>query len=389
MARQKKTVKAKEPVRIRQKQLKGGNISLYLDIYYHGVRKYEFLELYLVPERTSADKIKNAEIMTKAELIKSERILQLQKSGIEKWEQIKRADILLVDWLKKYAQESGLSDSTISSREKMLMHLEIYLNERHLQHIRLSDVTRDFCRGFIAYLRSAKNLVSKEREEKISQNTAYFYQHVLSASLNKAVCDGLLPKNPFNQLSPKEKIPMEEIDREFLTIDEMKRLAGADCPNKSVKQAFMFSCLTGLRISDIRRLTSENIRKSADDKGLYIDIVMQKTKRKVTIPLSQEALQWLPETPVPGVPFFKLPKTNAALNINIRKWCENAEVDKHVTFHTSRHTFGTTMLTLGADLYTTSKLMGHADVSTTTVYAKIIDQKKVDSIHLLDNIFNY
>ncbi len=182
---------------------------------------------------------------------------------------------------------------------------------------------------------------------------------------------------------------MEEIDREFLTIDEMKRLAGADCPNKAVKQAFMFSCLTGLRISDIRRLTSENIRKSADDKGLYIDIVMQKTKRKVTIPLSQEALQWLPETPVPGVPFFKLPKTNAALNINIRKWCENAEVDKHVTFHTSRHTFGTTMLTLGADLYTTSKLMGHADVSTTTVYAKIIDQKKVDSIHLLDNIFNY
>ncbi len=196
MARPKKTVKAKEPVRIRQKQLKGGNISLYLDIYYHGVRKYEFLELYLVPERTSADKIKNAEIMTKAELIKSERILQLQKSGIEKWEQIKRADILLVDWLKKYAQESGLSDSTISSREKMLMHLEIYLNERHLQHIRLSDVTRDFCRGFIAYLRSAKNLVSKERE-KISQNTAYFYQHVLSASLNKAVSDGLLPKNPF------------------------------------------------------------------------------------------------------------------------------------------------------------------------------------------------
>ena len=75
--------------------------------------------------------------------------------------------------------------------------------------------------------------------------------------------------------------------------------------------------------------------------------------------------------------------------MSIKKWCKNAEIDKHVTFHSSRHTFGTTMLTLGADLYTTSKLMGHANVSTTTVYAKIIDQKKVDSIHLLDNIFDY
>ena len=208
MARPKKVIKAKEPVRIRQKKLKGGSISLYLDIYYHGVRKYEFLELYLVPEQSSADKIKNTEIMAKAEMIKSERILQLQRSGIEKWEQIKQADILLTNWLKKYSEETGISSSTIASREKTLMHLEIYLKQSHQEHIRLSDVTKDFCRGFIAYLRSAKNQVSKDREEIISQNTGYFYQHVLSASLNKAVSEGLITKNPLSQLSAKEKIPM-------------------------------------------------------------------------------------------------------------------------------------------------------------------------------------
>ena len=159
MARPKKVIKAKEPVRIRQKKLKGGCISLYLDIYYHGVRKYEFLELYLVPEQSSADKIKNTEIMAKAEIIKSERILQLQKSGIEKWEQIKQADILLTNWLKKYSEESGISGSTTASREKTLMHLEIYLKQSHQEHIRLSDVTKDFCCGFIAYLRSAKIVI--------------------------------------------------------------------------------------------------------------------------------------------------------------------------------------------------------------------------------------
>ena len=116
---------------------------------------------------------------------------------------------------------------------------------------------------------------------------------------------------------------------------------------------------------------------------------MQKTHKKVTVPLSNEALQWLPKDTKPGEPYFKLPKSKTAISINIEKWCKNAGIDKKITFHCSRHTFGTTMITLGADLYTTSKLMGHSDVSTTAIYAKIVDQKKVDSIHLLDNIFNY
>ncbi|KAA3901248.1 tyrosine-type recombinase/integrase [Bacteroides ovatus] len=56
-------------------------------------------------------------------------------------------------------------------------------------------------------------------------------------------------------------------------------------------------------------------------------------------------------------------------------------------FHTSRHTFATMMLTLGADLYTTSKLLGHANVKTTQIYAKIVDSKKVEAVNLVDNVF--
>jgi hypothetical protein len=58
-----------------------------------------------------------------------------------------------------------------------------------------------------------------------------------------------------------------------------------------------------------------------------------------------------------------------------------------ITFHTSRHTFATMMLTLGADLYTTSKLLGHANVKTTQIYAKIVDSKKVEAVNLVDNVF--
>ena len=59
-----------------------------------------------------------------------------------------------------------------------------------------------------------------------------------------------------------------------------------------------------------------------------------------------------------------------------------------ITFHTSRHTFATMMLTLGADLYTTSKLLGHADVKMTQVYAKIINQKKDDAVNLVNGLFD-
>lgn len=60
---------------------------------------------------------------------------------------------------------------------------------------------------------------------------------------------------------------------------------------------------------------------------------------------------------------------------------------QHITFHCSRHTFATMMLTLGVDIYTTSKLLGHANVTTTAIYAKIVDKKKVDAMNLVNDLF--
>ena len=71
----------------------------------------------------------------------------------------------------------------------------------------------------------------------------------------------------------------------------------------------------------------------------------------------------------------------------LRKWASEAGITKHLTFHTARHTFATMMLTLGADLYTTSKLLGHTDVATTQIYAKIVDKKKDEAVNLVNGIF--
>ena len=82
-----------------------------------------------------------------------------------------------------------------------------------------------------------------------------------------------------------------------------------------------------------------------------------------------------------------LPRESSILPV-IKKWAKDAGIAKNVNFHTSRHTFATMLLTLGADIYTVSKLLGHTNVKTTQIYAKIVNKKKDDAVSLVDNIFD-
>ncbi len=117
-------------------------------------------------------------------------------------------------------------------------------------------------------------------------------------------------------------------------------------------------------------------------------IVITKTNNPVIVPLSSQARRWLPEpTAADDIVFKRLPNAGN-LCVNLKSRAKKAGIKKKITFHTSRHTFGTLMLTLGADLYTTSKLFGHANVKTTTIYAKIIDRKKIDAVNLTDGVFD-
>ena len=82
---------------------------------------------------------------------------------------------------------------------------------------------------------------------------------------------------------------------------------------------------------------------------------------------------------------FDLPST---VNTLIKPWAKAAGISKHFTFHTDRHKFATMMLTLGADLYTVSKLLGHTSVRMTQVYAKIVNKKKDDAVNLTNGLFD-
>ena len=389
MARPKKQIKLKEPVKIRLKKVAGGNQSIYLDIYWKGVRKYEYLKLYLIPEINPLCKEQNKETMAVAERIKAERIKALHGHGIKDWDTVKQGSMLLTAWIKKYCEGGvGIKKSSLHCRYEMLNTIEKYLEEAGKTFISLEEVDAEFCRGYVKFLRTFPNSRYKYgTPPPISQNTASRYLGMFSTTLNNAVRQGILRNNPMKELEAKERIQPKDGKKEYLTIEELRKLMATDSYRPEVKGAFLFACFTGLRLSDMYKLAPMHIFKTPDGTGEYVDMEMQKTEKQVIVPLSEEAKRWLPEPKGREIPYFDIPTTQTVIGRALRKWAEAAGVEKHISFHCSRHTFGTLMLTLGADLFTTSKLMGHSNITTTEIYAKIVDKKKEAAINLIDGMF--
>lgn len=379
----KKTAKLKEPVRVRTKKLADGSESFYLDIYVDGKRSYEFLKLYLLPEVSAKVKEQNRATRAAVEAIKSQRIIDITngKAGIKRasgWQKL-----LLTDWLDRHvANQERKGIRSLGTLKSVVKIVTVYAKKT-----RMGDIDKKWSLGFIDWLQNTyMPVISQDKDNKhLSSGTAATYISQLSAALNAAVRAELLGENPFMLLSASEKIKKPESQRQFLTIEEIKMMIAAECSNLTVKQAYLFSCYCGLRISDIYALRWKDVRMN--DGRHMLSVVMKKTSTPIYIPLSANALAWLPERNDDESCVFAGLPTEPTVNKILGIWAKSAGIDKHLTFHTSRHTFGTLMMTVGADLYTTCKLMGHSDVRTTQIYAKIVDSKKIEAVNLVDRMF--
>ncbi|MBR3566878.1 MAG: site-specific integrase [Bacteroidales bacterium] len=372
--------KVKEPVKLRQKKLRNGGVSLYLDYYKQGHREYEFLGMYLNPETDSAIKEQNKAILESANFIRNQRIAEIIKNdaGLKNTQQSK---MLLSDWLECYKElKENRSRSLLDQIGITQKLLKLYKGDK----ITLAEVDKKFCEGFLHYVQY--KYVSDLTKRRLNPHTAFNYYVILNGALNYAVRRELIIKNPTAAIEQDLKPRKPESKREFLTIDEVQRLIDTDCPNPTVKQMFLFSCCCGLRFSDVARLKWENL--SMVNNQLQADIRQKKTDEPIYLPLSTVAQEWLPErNGQPDGAFVFKRIVNAWVDNNIKRWAAAAGITKHVTYHVSRHTFATIQLTLGTDLYVLSKLMGHKSVTTTQIYAKVVDERKADAVNRMNNVF--
>lgn len=370
----------KEPVRLREKKLAGGVVSLYLDTYIgNGRRKYEFLKLYLVPEASRADKERNKETLSLAKAIRAKRIVEL-RNGLYGLDGPKGSTVRFFDYFKAVAGRR--SENTRSSWRSCLAQLMAY--EKRLD-ITMADITPSWVRGFGRFLeREAVNLnARKEGAPPLSQNTQFLYFSKLRTCLKAAYRERVLADDVLRGV---ESMSPKETERQFLTLDEVRLLSRTACGNEAVRRAFLFSCLTGLRISDVKALTWGNV--SLEDGLTRITFRQQKTGGQEYLDIAPEAAALLGERSGDSDrPFATLPGLDA-INNALSTWTKRAGIPKHITYHCSRHTFAVMMLSLGTDIYTVSKLLGHRDISTTQVYAKVLDKTKRDAVRRIPGVLS-
>lgn len=357
----KKQKPAKEPVRLREKTLSDGVRSLYLDIYLNGRRSYEFLKLYLQPDSDRKAREANKEILALANAIKAQRLLQIMsgKYGIENAEP---SEIRLSAFIDEIIKETKAKGSG-----SQLRALKNYLAGFSRHDPRICDIDRRFCSDFLRHLAECK---SGRTEEKLSANSLACYYGRFITILNKAVAANLIPSNPAQGVTRPQS---QETERPYLTMEELGLLFKTD-QSPVARRAFLFSCLTGLRFSDIQRLSWGSIHD--EPKGARIIFKQKKTNGQMYLDINEQARAIMGERGSAQEPVF------AGLSYwdcNAKKfagWAEEAGIAKKFSFHAGRHTYAVMLIELGADIYSVKELLGHRNIATTQIYAKMLDRKK-------------
>jgi len=232
-----------------------------------------------------------------------------------------------------------------------------------------SKIDNRFAEDFRIYIMSAP--CGGTKSGAISRNTAATYFSIFKAALKQAFVDGYLTID----LSAKIKgIQEQETRREFLTVEELNTLAATPCEYKDLKRAALFSALTGLRHCDIQKMQWKELQIDGDQARL--NFTQQKTKGVEYMPISPQALELCGEPRKPNQLVFEDLPDPSWISRPLKKWLETAGITKKITFHGFRHTFATLQLSSGTDIYTVSKMLGHTNVKTTQIYAKVVDEKK-------------
>lgn len=389
----KQAIKSKEHVYLRGKKLTTGNISLFLDVCRNGTRIKQYLGLYLNLETSASIKIQNEETFRIAKTIAAEKNAELQRNenGFSISKKMKTSFIsyalLQADVLLK---KSGNPNSYYYVLHSLAKHIELYSGKSTT----FQQIDKSYVLGFISYLKTAKSFqcrkLNAEQSEDtgISPNTQHNLFAKFSYIMDSAIKDDIISVNPIYKVGNESKPKLEDGKREFLTIEEIKKLIATPCKNDVLKRSFLFCCLTGLRYSDISTLTWEELTK--DSNGFDIlRFKMQKVKRSETAYISSEALKWLPERSnvSDNDRIYPLSK-NDCINKQLARWVKAAGITKRITFHCSRHTAATLNLSLGTPIETVSKMLGHKNITTTQIYAKIIDEKRKEAVNRQNGIFD-
>jgi integrase/recombinase XerD len=328
----------------------------------------------LIAKRVSDAEGVTADLETKSKTITSKKI---------KEEILGKEPVEFFPYADKYIQSLETSSKVGSLRraKSVIKKMKDYQNGVPLYFDEIN----------VKYLKDYEEYLLSKLDNK--QNTVHQNLRIIRKLINDAIREDILTRNdnPFYKFSLK----LEKTSREFLTEEELKKIEDLDLPKDKVinghRNIYVFAAYTGgLRISDVLTLRWENFD------GERINLNIQKTKTHLSIKLPNKALEiiktYKPEKinpkdfifpfldknlklEDPKVLYQAISAATAYTNKDLKTIAQKAGIEKHISFHTSRHTFATAALRKGIRIEYVSKLLGHANIKETQIYAKIVNEE--------------
>jgi len=365
-----------------RKQTSKGTISLYLEIYKgttqtpdgktKPIREYEYLNLYLIDKPTNPiDKQQNKENLNLAKSIQAKRELEIKNGNYGFTNEFKK-QTNFIEYFKNLVSKKE-TKGNLGNWYSTQIHLENFAGS----NVTFKDIDLQFAERFKDFLNKAK----KKDGKPLSNNSKASYFAKFRACLNEAVKEKIIYGNPAVETG---NFKTTETQREYLTLDEVRKLAQTECRYDVLKRAFLFSCLTGLRWSDIQNLVWNDVQKINNNWRVHFK--QQKTKGQQYLDINQQAKDLMLEVGKPDERVFVGLQYSDYFNVALQMWVLKAGITKYITFHCARHTFAVLQLTLGTEIYTLSKMLGHSELKTTQIYAKIVDEKIFEAVNKIPDI---
>ena len=352
-------------VTLRTRPLKNGMLSYYLD-YYPGYRdqetmktiRHEGLNIYIYANpKNEHERNFNATMSEKAEAIRCRRFESIVNDRYDFFDRHK----LKADFLEYYRRQLRKHDQ---KWEFVYHHFYNFVHGK----CTFEEIDIDLCNKFREYLLNAKQL---RRDGHISKNSASGYWSTFRGLLKILYRNRLIKTNINDFL---DKIETEDTPKDYLSVEELYKLAETPCKKPILKTAALFSCLTSLRISDILSLQWHEIIDFAAG-GKCVHTITQKTKTEDIIPISDEALQLIGYSPEKTGLVFKGLKRSWTQQ-PMKEWIREAGITKNITFHSYRRTYATLQGAAGTDIRTIQSNMAHKSITTTQRYMKVVDSNK-------------
>lgn len=358
--------KKNEVVNVFTRELANGKMSVCFNYRVNGVRhreNFKGVTLFARPKNL-AEKYHNEKAQELIIARKAELTNKILTGAIETHLKSQRQKMRITDYITHYANTKKLSKNSKICFNTLVNSISAFDNAY------VYEIDKDYILGYQQYLISSgcKNATTQR------------YIAGLKSVIKYALTEEYIMVNPFDKIPTNQLVKGVSGEREYLTAGEVARLANSQYASNYVIRAFLFSCFSGLRFGDVTTLTDKNFTKVGDE--VICKGKAQKTGKAFEFAVSANAQRFLPSFPFYGYAFGSTPNNNA--NRIVNNAINALGINKKITFHCSRHTCATWLLSVGASIEVVQSVLGHSDVRTTQIYAKILDESKNNALKLLE-----